>query len=102
MLPRVVKTLSGQEIDRHALRANAAAADSSWEVRDLTDEELILTSPIVYGFSFSDKQWCECPYFRFLEIFWRGISPGAESLLSLAFPLYSRVHRRAGGALRVE
>jgi hypothetical protein len=28
--------------------------------RDLTDDELLLTSPIVYGFSLMDKIWREC------------------------------------------
>ncbi|KAI0356819.1 P-loop containing nucleoside triphosphate hydrolase protein [Trametes cingulata] len=59
MLPRVSKTLSGQDIDRHARRAAAGSATADPDARDLTDEELILTSPIVYGFSFSDKQWLE-------------------------------------------
>ena len=57
MLPRVTKDLSGQDIDRHARRAQVAASDK--DTRELTDEELLLTSPIVYGFSFSDKQFCE-------------------------------------------
>ncbi|KAI0703900.1 P-loop containing nucleoside triphosphate hydrolase protein [Cerioporus squamosus] len=57
MLPRVSKNLAGQDIDRHAQRARAHLADA--DKRDLTDEELLLTSPIVYGFSFSDKQWLE-------------------------------------------
>ncbi|OBZ76249.1 hypothetical protein A0H81_02954 [Grifola frondosa] len=62
-LPHVTKTLSGQDIDRHALRANSVAATSvmipSAETRELTEDELMLTSPIVYGFSFADKQWLE-------------------------------------------
>ena len=60
MLPRVTKTLSRQDIDRHAKRAGAtdtSAADP--DARPLTDEELLLTSPIVYGFSFTDKEFCE-------------------------------------------
>ncbi len=59
MLPRVSKNLAGQDIDRHAQRARVQLGDV--DKRDLTDEELLLTSPIVYGFSFSDKQWCEYP-----------------------------------------
>ena len=27
---------------------------------ELTDEELLITSPILYAFSLSDKLWCEC------------------------------------------
>ncbi|KAL1948228.1 hypothetical protein VTO73DRAFT_12303 [Trametes versicolor] len=59
MLPRVSKTLSGQDIDRHARRAAAATSSADPDARELTDEELILTSPIVYGFGFADKQWLE-------------------------------------------
>lgn len=32
--------------------------------RDLTDDELLLTSPIVYGFSLMDKIWRECSLIR--------------------------------------
>ncbi len=63
MLPRVTKNLAGQDIDRHAQRANAIVVVDAAPNRELTDEELMLTSPIVYGFSFSDKQWCESPFF---------------------------------------
>ena len=59
MLPRVSKNLAGQDIDRHAQRSQARLAEA--DMRELTNEELLLTSPIVYGFSFSDKQWCEYP-----------------------------------------
>ncbi len=59
MLPRVSKTLSGQDIDRHARRAAVATSSTDPDARELTDEELILTSPIVYGFGFADKQWRE-------------------------------------------
>ena len=68
MLPRVTKNLAGQDIDRHAQRANATIVVDATPNRELTDEELLLTSPIVYGFSFSDKHWCELSsswtYFR--------------------------------------
>ena len=85
MLPRVTKNLAGQDIDRHAQRANATVVVDATLDRELTDDELLLTSPIVYGFSFSDKQWCACRIF--LEIFSCGIfiCAAAESLLSLAF-----------------
>ena len=56
MLPRVSKNLAGQDIDRHAARAQGIAGTES---RELTTDELLLTSPVVYGFSFADKQWCE-------------------------------------------
>lgn len=55
MLPRVSKNLAGQDIDRHAARAQGITGTES---RELTEDELLLTSPIVYGFSFGDKQWC--------------------------------------------
>ncbi|EMD36673.1 hypothetical protein CERSUDRAFT_114625 [Gelatoporia subvermispora B] len=53
----VTKTLSGQEIDRHALRTNLSP--SSDKQNQLTDDELLLTTPLVYGFSLGDKQWLE-------------------------------------------
>ncbi|KAH9934468.1 P-loop containing nucleoside triphosphate hydrolase protein [Epithele typhae] len=59
MLPRVSKNIAGQEIDRHAARAAGGAPKDDVETRELTDDELFLTSPIVYGFSFADKQWFE-------------------------------------------
>ena len=85
MLPRVTKNLAGQDIDRHAQRANATVVVDATSDRDLTGEELLLTSPIVYGFSFSDKQWCESSFF--LGIFSGRVAfAAAESLLSLPFP----------------
>ena len=27
---------------------------------DLTDDDYLLADSVVYGFSFSDKQWCTC------------------------------------------
>ncbi|KAI0922610.1 hypothetical protein AcV5_009538 [Taiwanofungus camphoratus] len=63
MFPMVRKTLSGEEIDRHALRAGAGASDTEWfspaGSSELSDEEYMLTSPIVYGFSLLNKQWLE-------------------------------------------
>ncbi|KAI0672077.1 P-loop containing nucleoside triphosphate hydrolase protein [Trametes maxima] len=59
MLPRVKKSLSGQDIDRHARRAAGVTGAVDPDARELTEDELLLTSPIVYGFSFSDKQWLE-------------------------------------------
>ncbi|KZT08231.1 P-loop containing nucleoside triphosphate hydrolase protein [Laetiporus sulphureus 93-53] len=61
-LPKVLKTLSGSDIDRYALNADLAASGTQqWttEVNDLSEEELLLTTPIVYGFSLSDKSWFE-------------------------------------------
>ncbi|KAI0752423.1 P-loop containing nucleoside triphosphate hydrolase protein [Daedaleopsis nitida] len=57
-LPRVMKNLAGQDIDRHARRARQANAHSE-DIRELTEDELLLTPPIVYGFSFADKHWLE-------------------------------------------
>jgi len=59
--PVVTKTLAGEHIDRHARRLGLVVdgqvpADNN---RELTDAELMLASPVVYGFSLSDKQWRE-------------------------------------------
>lgn len=35
---------------------------------DLTDEELLITSPVLKGFSFSDKLWCEYLYALFSHV----------------------------------
>ncbi|KAI0325822.1 P-loop containing nucleoside triphosphate hydrolase protein [Cubamyces sp. BRFM 1775] len=59
MLPRVTKTLSRQDIDRHARRTVSGTSTGDPDARPLTDEELLLTSPIVYGFSFTDKEFLE-------------------------------------------
>lgn len=85
MLPRVTKNLAGQDIDRHAQRANATVVVDATSDRELTGEELLLTSPIVYGFSFSDKQWCESWFFP-RDIFGaRGIC-GRRELTVAALP----------------
>ncbi|KAH9922160.1 P-loop containing nucleoside triphosphate hydrolase protein [Amylocystis lapponica] len=59
--PVVTKTLSGDDIDRHARRLGLVAAGQSItdDTRELTEEELVLASPVVYGFSLGDKQWLE-------------------------------------------
>ena len=33
------------------------------ENTELTEDELMLTSPVIYGFSLSDKTWCTFPMF---------------------------------------
>ncbi|THH28748.1 hypothetical protein EUX98_g5449 [Antrodiella citrinella] len=60
--PIVHKTLSGVEIDRHALRNMNIATfkpDPEASLPELSDDQLMLTTPILYGFSLSDKQWLE-------------------------------------------
>ncbi|PCH36944.1 nucleoside triphosphate hydrolase protein [Wolfiporia cocos MD-104 SS10] len=59
--PHVSKTLSGEHIDRHAMRSQRSddSQNTPDKIRNLSDEELLLTTPIVYGFSLSDKQWLE-------------------------------------------
>ena len=57
--PIVTKTLAGVEIDRHVLRLTAGTAKQEQFVnpKELTDDILMLTTPILYGFSLSDKTW---------------------------------------------
>ncbi|TCD68283.1 hypothetical protein EIP91_011249 [Steccherinum ochraceum] len=58
--PIVHKSLSGIEIDRHALRTSTTTPKVEPEaVTELTEDELMLTTPILYGFSLSDKLWLE-------------------------------------------
>ncbi|GBE89825.1 P-loop containing nucleoside triphosphate hydrolase protein [Sparassis latifolia] len=56
--PIVTKTISGNDLDRFALVAGAVTESLS-EASELSEEDLMLASPIVYGFSLSDKQWLE-------------------------------------------
>ena len=56
------KTLKGVEIDRAAIRAITGASPHDnplGKLEDLTDDDLVLSPPTLYGFSLSDKQWCE-------------------------------------------
>ena len=56
--PYVTKTLDGKEIDKHARRNGFfMEGQSAPRPRPLNDEELLLTTPIVYGFSLNDKHW---------------------------------------------
>ena len=56
--PIVHKTLTGVEIDRHVLRTAASVKqEAEAKLPELTDDNLMLTTPILYGFSLSDKQW---------------------------------------------
>ena len=56
--PYVTKTLDGKEIDKHARRNGVFLEGQSVPgPRPLTDEELLLTTPIVYGFSLTEKHW---------------------------------------------
>ncbi|KZT08241.1 P-loop containing nucleoside triphosphate hydrolase protein [Laetiporus sulphureus 93-53] len=61
-LPRVIRTLSGCVIDKHTL-STSLTTSSAWQsttsIADLSEEELLLTTPVVYGFSLSDKRWLE-------------------------------------------
>lgn len=56
---------------------------------ELTDDELILTSPVVYGFSLSDK-------------IWRKPSLDRTNWLDLLTLCYSRIQRQARLAHRLE
>jgi len=70
-LPAISKTLSGAYLDPYT-QASAAAPQEIMEEGDitgkhddtpawegLTDEQLVLASPLVYGFSLADKLWCK-------------------------------------------
>lgn len=73
--PIVNKTLTGDDVDKHqyvfegpedAQESNGASEESNSPEpakanRDvLSDDDLTLTSPIVYGFSLADKLWRKC------------------------------------------
>ncbi|TDL27684.1 P-loop containing nucleoside triphosphate hydrolase protein [Rickenella mellea] len=53
-LPVVVRTLQGEDIDKHAKGTGKPV-----ERTLLEDKDLMLASPIVYGFSLADKLWLE-------------------------------------------
>lgn len=63
VFPIVSKALTGEDIDKHprkfgASHANAQKDDKTPEP-ELSYQELMLASPIIYGFSLTEKQWCE-------------------------------------------
>lgn len=66
----VVKTLENVDIDRHVLRLSAEASEQADVVQadELTDEQLMLTTPILYGFSLSDKSWRMLPFSIMLHL----------------------------------
>ena len=47
--------------DEEKGKAGDAAAAERVSESKLTDDDLLLASPIVYGFSFADKLWCKLP-----------------------------------------
>ncbi len=57
----VSRTLSGIDIDRHAMRTSISTGVADQEklasLDELTDEYLMLASPSLYGFSLADKIW---------------------------------------------
>lgn len=54
----VTKNLAGRDIDRHVLRADANVLQEKLaSVEELTEDELMLAPPNLYGFSLSDKDW---------------------------------------------
>ena len=69
--PIVTKTLSGEDVDRHVRVRHADnnfnsshATDGEDDVQhpawqNISDEDLLLASPLVYGFSLADKLWCK-------------------------------------------
>jgi hypothetical protein len=46
--------------------AAASPGDIPPEVEELTDEQLLLATPLLYGFSLSDKLWRACLSITFL------------------------------------
>ncbi|KAI0697369.1 P-loop containing nucleoside triphosphate hydrolase protein [Cytidiella melzeri] len=60
-MSQVTKTLKGVEIDRFSMRTTTAitSQDKLGKLEDLTDDDLMLSPPTLYGFSLSDKQWLE-------------------------------------------
>lgn len=63
VFPIVSKALTGEDIDKHprkfgASQANTQKIDKTPEP-ELSNQELMLASPVVYGFSLTEKQWCE-------------------------------------------
>ena len=57
----------------HMMRSNFPESHSNiplqvqesdkWGTVELTEEELLITSPTLYAFSLADKLWCECIVF---------------------------------------
>ncbi|KAI0075769.1 P-loop containing nucleoside triphosphate hydrolase protein [Panus rudis PR-1116 ss-1] len=86
--PLVTKTLSGDEIDRHVLRLNTGTTQQAEivEAKDLADEHLLLTTPIVYGFSLSDKLWVE-----FTADFVQPFEWGREAYENLVIPAEQKI-----------
>ena len=52
----MTKTLTGEDIDNYQ-HIFESSADSEGGTNQLSEDELLLTSPIVYGFSLADKLW---------------------------------------------
>lgn len=61
-LPVVSKALTGEDIDKHPRKFGAShtAVDNADKHPDieLSEQELQLASPVVYGFSLTEKLWC--------------------------------------------
>ena len=56
----VTKSLSGKEIDRNLLRTELTEVqDYLTTIDDLTEDQLMLSPPNLFGFSLADKQWRE-------------------------------------------
>ncbi|THH09758.1 hypothetical protein EW145_g1774 [Phellinidium pouzarii] len=58
-LPTVQKTLDGFSIDKTNIWRRTSPEQTSVVPRDPEDSDLLLASPIVYGFSLADKLWLE-------------------------------------------
>lgn len=57
-LPNVIKTLDDVDIEKHKTSYGKAEESGDPSITIVSDEHLLLTSPILYGFSLADKLWC--------------------------------------------
>lgn len=57
-LPNVIKTLDDVDIEKHKTSYGKAEETDDPSISIVSDEHLLLTSPILYGFSLADKLWC--------------------------------------------
>lgn len=54
----VTRNLAGKDIDRHVMRTESSAEQEklAW-IDELSDDELMLAPPTLFGFSLADKEW---------------------------------------------
>lgn len=59
--PAQMVPVPGQYANGTLVRSQNADGESAYDTFDWTDENFMLTSTVVYGFSLSDKLWCTSP-----------------------------------------